>query len=127
VKPYSELLRLIAEGQSNTNVRLVPAVRGFEWGPYTLTIDGDLSTASPYGAINGRPNDATPITEFDFTSGTFDGEKTTFEYSLTGTKTALFPATQRGADEFVFDIAIDGVGIVGGVLPVRGFITEAQP
>lgn len=127
MKPYSQLLQLIAAGQGGTRVRLLPAVRGFPWGPYTITIDGDFSSATPYGAINGRPNDATPIAEFTFSAGVFDGEKTTFEYSLDASDTEAFPITQGGADEFLFDIVIDGVGIVGGVLPVRGFITEAAP
>jgi hypothetical protein len=127
MKPYADLLRLIAEGQSNTKVRIKPAVRGQDYGPFTIRIQGDFTTATLVGAINGRPNDSAPICTFTIGSPTFSDGVTTFEYSLAGADTALFPATQSGADEFLFDFLLDNVALFGGVLPVRGFITEATP
>jgi hypothetical protein len=125
MKPYANLLRLIAEGQSNTNVRLRPAVRGQAYGPFSINLEGDFTTATIKGAVNGRPNDSTPICTFTIGSPILVNNVTTFAYSLTDTDTALFPITQGGADEFLFDFLLDDVALFGGILPVRGFITEA--
>lgn len=124
---FPEWLSLLA--QASHGPLILPAcVRAREYRP-VLEIEGDWRSATMAGQVKSAPNAATALATFGFGTGTLfveaGGTYTRFaNFGLTATATGALPALPEGVDAFLFDIVANGQRLVGGLLPVSGFVTS---
>lgn len=129
--PFSEWLALLAQANKGPLI-LPPAIRQVAYNQQ-LVFNGDLTSAGFAGQVKASPDSTSVLVSFVFGTSTLIGGKTYVPFGLnSGTganSTGALPVDGDfdGVEAFPFDILMTFGGVtdrlVGGLLPLSGFIT----